>query len=83
MGEVSFSLDADQEAFVSERLAEGTYPDAAAYFSELVRRDQEHQHKAAELRDMLDKAAASGTGARTPRQIMADVRAELKADGRL
>ncbi len=83
MSKVSFSLDADQEAFVSERLAEGSYPDADAYFSELVRRDQEHQHKAAELRHMLDQAAAGGVGERTPQQIMADVRAELKADGRL
>ena len=41
MGKVSFSLDADQEAFVNARVAEGQYGDAGNYVRELVRLDQE------------------------------------------
>ena len=60
MGKVSFSLDAEQEAFVNERVMEGAFVDAGEYFRELVRRDQEHRQATEDLGRMLDEAEASG-----------------------
>ncbi len=75
MGKISFSLDADQEAFVNERLAKGQYGDAGDYFRELVRRDQEHQQASAHLGQMLDDADARGVCEDTPEAIWAEAEA--------
>jgi putative addiction module CopG family antidote len=61
MSKISFSLDADQEAFVNERIAEGHYSDASDYLRELVRRDQVRRDTAGELRDMLEHFPKSVT----------------------
>jgi len=78
MGKVSFSLDADQEAFVNERLANGQYGDAGDYFRELVRRDQERQQAAAHLGQMLDDAEASGVCEDAPEIIWAEAEEEQR-----
>ena len=79
MGKVTLSLDADQEAFVNERLAEGRYGDASDYFRELVHRDQERQQAASRLRQMLDAAEASGVCEESVEDIWAEAEAEYIA----
>ena len=79
MGKVSFSLDADQEAFVNERLAEGQYGDASDYFRELVKRDQERRQAASDLREMFEKAEASGVCEDSLKDIWAEAEAEYLA----
>lgn len=79
MGKVSFSLDADQEAFVNERLAEGQYGDASDYFRELVKRDQDRQQAATDLRKMLKEAEASGICEDSLEDIWAEAEAEYSA----
>ncbi len=79
MGKVSFSLDADQEAFVNERLAEGQYDDASDYFRELVRLDQEYARKLAELRQTIQEGIDSGVSDRTVEQIWDEARQRHRA----
>ena len=79
MGKVSFSLDANQEAFVNERLIEGRYDDASDYFRELVKRDQERQQATADLRKMLKEAEASGVCEDSLEDIWAEAEAEYLA----
>lgn len=74
MGKVTLSLDADQEAFVNERIAEGQYDDAGAYFRELVRLDQEHARKLAELRQAIQEGIDSGVSDRTVEQVFEEAR---------
>ena len=79
MGKVSFSLDADQEAFVNERLAEGQYGDASDYFRELVRQDQEYARKLSELRQAIQEGIDSGVSDRTVEQIWEEARQRHRA----
>jgi len=79
MGKVSFSLDADQEAFVNERLIEGQYDDASDYFRELLKRDQERQQATADLRKMLEEAEASGVCEDSLEDVWAEAEAEYLA----
>ena len=79
MSRISFSLDADQEAFVNERIAEGHYHDASDYMRELVRRDQERREEAEHLREMLDAAEASGVCEEPVMDIWAEAEAEYLA----
>jgi len=79
MSKITFSLDADQEAFVNERLAEGQYGDASDYVRELIRQDQERREAAEHLRQMLDKAEASGVCEDSFEDIWAEAEAEYLA----
>ena len=82
MGKVSFSLDADQEAFVNERLSEGQYGDASDYFRELVRQDQEYARKLSELRQAIQEGIDSGVCEQTVEEIWAEAEAEyLRENG--
>jgi len=58
-GKVSFSLDADQEAFVNERVAEGQYGDTSDYVRDLIRQDQEYARKLAEPRQAIQEGIDS------------------------
>ena len=76
MGKVILSLDADQEAFVNERIAEGQYGDASDYVRELVRQDQEYARKLAELRHAIQEGIDSGVCEQTVEEIWAEAEAE-------
>ena len=79
MGKVTFSLDADQEAFVNARVAEGQYSDAGDYVRELVRLDQEYARKLAELRQAIQEGIDSGVSDRTVEQIWDEARRRHRA----
>jgi len=74
MGKVSFSLDADQEAFVNERVAEGRYGDANDYVRDLIRQDQEYTRKLADLRQAIQEGLDSGVCEQTVEEIWAEAR---------
>ena len=82
MGKVTFSLDADQEAFVNARVAEGQYGDAGDYVRELVRLDQEYARKLTELRQAIQEGIDSGVCEQTVEEIWAEAEAEyLRKNG--
>lgn len=82
MGKVSFSLDADQEAFVNERVAEGQYGDTSDYVRDLIRQDQEYARKLAELRQAIQEGIDSGVCEQTVEEIWAEAEAEyLRENG--
>lgn len=79
MGKLHISLDDSTETWLHEQAGE----DVSAYVGDLIVKDRLRKAAEDELRQMLDKAAASGISPRTPQQIMEDVRRKLRADGRL
>lgn len=82
MSKISFSLDADQEAFVNERLAEGQYGNASDYVRNLIRQDQEYARKLAELRQAIQEGIDSGVCDQTVEEIWAEAEAEyLRENG--
>lgn len=84
MGKLSISLPDDMDAYVERRVEEGAYADASDFVHALIRQDQESRPLTVdELHERLDEALASGVSDRQLPEIMADVKARLKADGRL
>ncbi len=82
MGKVTLSLDADQEAFINERVAEGAYGDASDYFRELVRQDQAYARKLGELREAIQEGIDSGVCEQSIEEIWAEAEAEyLRENG--
>lgn len=71
------------EEWVKAQIEAGRYANDSEYFRDLIRRDQDRRRAEAELRRMLEEAEASGVSERTIPEIMADVDARMKADGRL
>jgi hypothetical protein len=55
--------------------------DPEAYVNEAVRKDQARKLAEAELRKMIQEGLESGIEARSPPQIMQDVRDRLKGEG--
>ncbi len=79
MSKITFSLDADQEAFVNERLAEGQYGDASDYVRDLIRQDQEYARKLIELRQAIQEGIDSGESDQTVEQIWNEARRRYRA----
>jgi len=84
MGQISISLPDDINAYVARRVEEGAYADASDFVEALLRQDRESRPLDTDsLYERLDEALASGVSDRQLPEIMADVKARLKADGRL
>lgn len=79
MGKMLVSLDEQAEGWVREQASENP----EAFVNDLLHRQQTHQRKLSELKAAIQAGLDSGVSSRTPEQIMADVKARLKADGRI
>lgn len=79
----TITLPLAMEEWVKAQIEAGRYANDSEYFRDLIRRDQDRRRAEAELRRMLEEAEASGVSERTIPEIMADVDARMKADGRL
>ncbi len=79
----TITLPMAMEEWVKAQIEAGRYANDSEYFRDLIRRDQERREREAELRHMLEEAEASGVSERSALDIMADVKARMKADGRL
>ena len=77
MAKVTISMPDPMRAYVSKRIASGQYGNVSEYFRDLVRRDQERIGAMLELRDMLDRAEASGISDKSMDEIKAEVKSEL------
>jgi len=69
--------------YVTSRVQVGQYGNVSEYFRDLVRREQQRQNAAQELRRILTDAEASGISKRKIPDIMRKAEADLRADGRL
>jgi antitoxin ParD1/3/4 len=83
MPSMSVSLSDKMRGFIKSRVEGGDYHNESEYIRDLVRRDQERLRDEDALLAELREASASGVSDRTLPDIMRDVKARLKADGRL
>lgn len=82
MNKMSIALPDPIRRYVERRVEEGRYRDASSFVLELIQKDRdERPMNSAELNDHLDEASASGIASRQVPEVMADVKARLKADG--
>ncbi len=68
---------------MASQFSSGQYGDASDYISDLVRREQQRREAAQEFGSMLDDAVASSVSKRKVPEIMSDLEAKMRANGRL
>ncbi len=79
----SITMPDDMGKYVHTAMKARQFENTSEYFRHLVRQDKDRESKIAELRDMLDKAEASGVSKRKVPDIMRDVEKRLRKNGRL
>ena len=65
------------------RTADGDFASDSEYIRELIRRDQEESIKLQALKSAIQEGLESGVSDKTVPQVMEEVEARLRADGRL
>jgi len=83
MPSMSVSLSDKMRGFIRSRVEGGDYHNESEYIRDLVRRDQERLKDEDALIAELDAAMANGISNQTIPDIMREVKARLKADGRI
>jgi antitoxin ParD1/3/4 len=84
MSKITISMPEAMSDYVSHRVEEGQYGNVSEFFRDLVRQDQRRNGLSLDaLRDRLRAGYESGVSDRTIEDIMEDVKARLRADGRL
>jgi antitoxin ParD1/3/4 len=83
MGKLSISLPDDIDAYVERRVEEGAYASASDFVQALIRQDRDSRPLTMDaLYERLDESLASGVSTRQLPEIIAEVKARLKANGR-
>ena len=77
------TLTDQQERWIRARLAAGDFTSGSEYIRELIRRDQDESIKLQALKTAIQEGLDSGVSDKTVPQIMEEVEARLRADGRL
>ena len=77
------TLTDQQERWIKVRTAAGDFTSDSEYIRELIRRDQEEGIKLQALKSAIQEGLESGVSDKTVPQIMEEVEARLRADGRL
>jgi len=72
-----------QDQWIKARIAGGGFTNDSEYIRDLIRRDQEQSTKYRALEAAIREGIESGVSDRTVPDIMQDVEARLRADGRL
>lgn len=77
MSRLTISMPEQMNEWVEAQISTGRYGNVSEYFRDLVRRDQKRRERAIQqLRDLLDRAEASGLGGRMLPEIMEAAREE-------
>ena len=79
----TITLTDRQDRWVKARVTAGGFTNDSEYIRDLIRRDQERSAGYRELEAAIREGIDSGTSDRTVTQIMEEVEARLRADGRL
>ena len=77
------TLTDQQDRWIKVRTATGDFASDSEYIRDLIRRDQEESTKLQALRSAIQEGLESGASEKTVPQIMEDVEARLRTDGRL
>ncbi|MEM8589350.1 MAG: type II toxin-antitoxin system ParD family antitoxin [Pseudomonadota bacterium] len=72
-----------QDKWIKAQISNGEFTNDSEYIRALVRRDQERKSSVAALRQAIQEGLDSGDSGKAVPEIMAQVEARLKADGRL
>lgn len=84
MTRLTISMPDQLSAYVEAQIARGRYGNVSEYFRDLVRHDQERRATAAaELRNLLREAEASGTSPLDMNELIAQARTEARQQGLL
>lgn len=83
MAKFSITMPDEMGNYIQSAMKTRQFENTSEYFRHLVRQDQERESKIIELRNMLDKAEASGISEKKVPDIMRDVEERLRKDGRL
>ena len=84
MSRLTISMPKQMNEWVEAQISAGRYGNVSGYFRDLVRRDQERREGAIQqLRDMLDRAEASGLSGRTLPEVIEAARDEARQKGLL
>ena len=78
----TITLTDQQDRWIKTQIERGAFTNDSEYIRDLIRRDQESA-KFRTLKDAIQDGLDSGTSDRTVPQIMEEVEARLKANGRL
>ena len=77
------TLTAQQDQWIKARIAAGGFTNDSEYIRDLIRRDQEESAGYRALEAAIRAGLNSGVSDKTVPEIMEDVEARLRADGRL
>ena len=76
-------LTDQQEQWIKARIATGDFASDSDYIRELIRRDQEDGSRLQALKSAIQEGLDSGVSDKTAPQIMEEVEARLRSNGRL
>lgn len=79
----TITLTDKQDDWIKAQIAAGEFTSDSEYIRDLVRRDQERNAKLLAFKAAIQEGLDSGVSDKTIPQIMDEVEARLKADGRL
>jgi antitoxin ParD1/3/4 len=79
----TITLTDQQDQWIKAQIAAGEYTNDSEYIRDLVRRDQEENSKFQALKLAIQEGLNSGVSDKSVADIMDEVEARLRADGRL
>ncbi|MBJ7484263.1 type II toxin-antitoxin system ParD family antitoxin [Brevundimonas sp.] len=78
MATMNISLPDQMKAWVEAQSADGRYSNSSDYVRDLIRREQIRAEQIANMQRLVDEGRASGVSDQSPRQIIDEIRAELR-----
>ena len=79
----TITLTDQQDRWVEVQITAGEFTDDSEYIRDLIRRDQRYNTRIQALRAAIQEGLDSGISEKTVPQVMEEVEARLRADGRL
>lgn len=79
MATMNVSLPDPMKDWVEQQTKSGRYSNASDYVRDLIRRDQDREHKIAQMQALVSEGLASGTGTRTMDELRTAARAQVKS----
>jgi antitoxin ParD1/3/4 len=79
MATMNVSLPDPMKDWVEQQTKSGRYSNASDYVRDLIRRDQDREHKIAQMQALVSEGLASGTGTRTMDELRTAGRAQVKS----
>ncbi len=79
MATMNVSLPDPMKDWVEQQAKSGRYSNASDYVRDLIRRDQDREHKIAQMQALVSEGLASGTGTRSMEELRTAARAKVKS----